>query len=90
MEWSESVSLGVGQLRGFTAGYAAKVEYGLNQVELRVRPLNYLSLYTWWQEYLPSPWKSTPQVRDLVYNEWEKRKGESQGKPHGVGSEGGS
>ena len=35
-------------------------------------------------------WKSTPQVRDLVYNEWEKGKGESQGKPHSVGSKGGS
>ena len=43
VEWSASVSLGVGQLRGFTAGYAAKVEYGLNQVELRVRPPNYYS-----------------------------------------------
>ena len=68
VEWSASVSLGVGQLRGFTAGYAAKVEYGLNQVELRVRPPNYYSLYTGGKRASPMVQESTAPVRGLVYS----------------------
>ena len=78
IEWSEGISLGVGQLRGFTVGDAVKaeVEYGLNQVELRVQLLICYVLNTSKTQVPLQQGEGTSSVRDLVYSKLEGEQGE--------------